>query len=295
MKAGIVPNLSKQNIYVVLTDLIKELLKNGIAVLLQKNIISKNEIPDDIYSSIEFLSDEDFFTKSDVILSVGGDGTMLHTAYEARKYDVPLAGINIGKLGFLAEVSINELDKFILDVKSEKFYVEERMTLKGCCTSCSVPEMFAVNDIVIDKGMWPKMIELTIQVDDEYVSTFAADGVIIATPTGSTGYSLSTGGPIVFPKSNSIIISPIAPHSLTMRPLVLSCSQNIKISVKSQSKSVQVNCDGQRVHQFETPTTIEIMQSDRPMKLLHTNANSYFEILREKLLWGLDVRKNNGN
>jgi NAD+ kinase len=136
------------------------------------------------------------------------------------------------------------------------------------------------------------MIELTIKVDNDYVSTFSADGIIVATPTGSTGYSLSTGGPIVNPKADAITISPISPHTLTMRPLVLSSNQKIEIQVRSP-ELVQVSCDGQRVHYFDSPVTLEIFKSNKPVRLIHSTKTNYFEILRNKLYWGLDIRKNN--
>lgn len=292
MNAGIVPNLSKKDIFKILDSLITKLTSAGIDVYLQKELDLPAEFYETIKNKITDCESDCFFSKSEIILSLGGDGTMLSTAYDARKYDVPLAGINIGKLGFLAEVNMADLDSFINSIKLKNYNVEDRMTIKAACPGVNNSNMFAVNDIVIDKGMWPKMIELTIFVDDEYVSTFTADGVIIATPTGSTGYALSTGGPIVFPKSSSIIISPIAPHTLTMRPLVLSSDQKINIRVTSQNKSFQVNCDGQRVHQFDAPGEISIEKSNRPLKLLHTKTSGYFEILREKLFWGQDIRQN---
>ncbi len=292
MTVGIVPNLAKNNILEILQKLVLKLAEFKFNILIQES----TELPDDIRNKImgftDFVNFSEFYSNSEIVFTLGGDGTMLSTAFESRNFDVPLVGINLGKLGFLAEINLDNFDKFIDDIKTGKTIIEERITLEAFCTECPLTNMFAVNDIVIDKGMWPKMIEITIKVDDEYVSTFSADGVIVATPTGSTGYSLSTGGPIVFPKAKSIIISPVAPHTLTMRPLVLSCEQKINITVNSQNKSVQVNCDGQRVNQFRSPASLQIGKSSRPMRLLHSKDNSYFSILREKLFWGLDVRQN---
>ena len=136
------------------------------------------------------------------------------------------------------------------------------------------------------------MIELKLQVDDDYVTTFSADGIIIATPTGTTGYSLSAGGPIVSPAADAIVVNPISPHTLTMRPLVLSSKQKIIVTVDSPYKTIQINTDGQRVHYYKPPSTIEIYKSDIPLKLVHTNKTNYFETLRNKLYWGLDIRNN---
>ncbi len=136
-------------------------------------------------------------------------------------YNKPVLGLNLGKLGFLVETDVAQMDSVIDLIKKKNYTIEERMVLSGYCIAHQTGELIAVNDLVIEKGGWPKMIELTAWVDDEYVTTFSADGLIIATPTGSTGYSLSTGGPIVAPTAKAITLSPISPHSLTVRPIVL--------------------------------------------------------------------------
>ncbi len=164
------------------------------------------------------------------------------------------------------------------------------MILEGRCYADEKVKLIGINDIVIDKGRWPKMIELAIKIDHEYVSTFSADGVILATPTGSTGYSLSAGGPVVSPQANAITLNPISPHMLTMRPLILPDSGMITATVDSLYETVQVNCDGQRVYYFKTPVTLEIFKSKDSIKLIQTRHKNYFEILRNKLFWGMDVR-----
>ena len=230
-----------------------------------------------------------------MIISIGGDGTMLATAFKAHKYDKPVLGVNLGKLGFLAEANLSRMDDFIEEIGRGRYKIDKRMVIESECCGHKVEKLYAINDIVIDKGGWPKMIELTIKVDEEYVTTFSADGLIIATPTGSTGYSISTGGPIVSPKTDVITLSPISPHSLTVRPLVLPGSQNISITAESLHKEIHVNCDGQRVFAFPPPLKLNIKKCDRPLKLVHTSLSSYFETLRTKLLWGIDLRKNSIN
>jgi len=242
---------------------------------------------DGVFKSIRELGES-----VDVIVSLGGDGTMLHTAYELRGSRAPLLGLNLGKLGFLAEFEMKDVPSLVKELKENTYVIEERMTLCGFNVDERNLELVAINDLVIDKGRWPKMIELTIKVDNDYVSTFSADGIIVATPTGSTGYSLSTGGPIVNPKADAITISPISPHTLTMRPLVLSSNQKVEIQVRSP-ELVQVSCDGQRVHFYNSPLTLEISKSNKPIRLIHSRETNYFEILRNKLYWGLDIRKNN--
>jgi len=244
----------------------------------------------------DFLSeDKQIYEKSDLIISIGGDGTMLSTAFHAQFYDKPVLGLNIGKLGFLAEVDISQMDIIIKEIKEGNYQIQERMVLTADCGICQTEKLYAINDIVIDKCGWPKMIEITARVDGEYVSTFSADGVIIATPIGSTGYSLSTGGPVVSPSVGAITLCPISPHSLTMRPLVLSSEQEIVIKADSPHSEIQISCDGQRVYHVPPPLEIKIVQSEKPLKLIHTSVTTYFETLRNKLLWGVDVRRNKIN
>ena len=246
-------------------------------------------------SNKSFLNIDNLCKKSDLIISIGGDGTMLATAYQAQFYDKPVFGINAGKLGFLVEAELSQLDLFIDEIKNGKYTIDERMIITAECMGHNVEKMYAINDFVIDKGAWPKIIELTIKVDGDFVTTFSADGLIIATPTGSTGYSVSTGGPIVNPKADVISLCPISPHSLNIRPLVLASNQEITITANSPYKDVHINCDGQRVFAFPPPITVKINKSKRPFKLVHTSINNYFETLRNKLMWGIDLRNKNGN
>jgi len=169
--------------------------------------------------------------------------------------------------------------------------IEERIALSAVCDCKGHNSLYAINDLVIDRGRWPKMIQIHLAIDGREVSSFSADGIIIATPTGSTGYSLSTGGPIVSPRSSSITISPISPHTLNMRPLVLSSNQKIDIKVYSPTK-IQVSTDGQRVHYYDSPLSLSVKKAENNIKLFHTKDFNYFELLRKKLFWGLDVRKN---
>jgi NAD+ kinase len=295
MVIGIIANTTKGNILDVVTSFTSKLKEKRIDYLLTRSIIeSRGKLK--LRSGGNFISeDAEVFKKSDVIISIGGDGTMLATAYKAHQYNKPVLGLNLGKLGFLVETDVTQMDSVIDILKKKKYSIEERMVLSGVCIGHQTGELVAVNDLVIEKGGWPKMIELTAWVDDEYVTTFSADGLIIATPTGSTGYSLSTGGPIVAPAAKAITLSPISPHSLTVKPIVLSSEQVIKLKANSPYKDVQVSCDGQRVFNFPPPLEIVIKKSDRPLKLIKTSLTTYFGTLRKKLLWGIDVRINKLN
>ena len=295
MLIGIIANITKENVFDVVSSFTSKLRKEKINYILTKSISEEK-------GKLKLKIDEDFLTeddevyeKSDIIISIGGDGTMLATAFKAHLFDKPVLGLNLGKLGFLVETDVAQMDSVIALLKKKKYTIEERMVLTGICDVPRSDKLVAVNDLVVEKGGWPKMIELTAWVDDEYVTTFSADGLIVATPTGSTGYSLSTGGPIIAPTAKAITLSPISPHSLTVRPLVLSSEQVIKLRADSPHREVQVSCDGQRVFYFPPPFEITIKKSGRPLKLIKTSLTTYFETLRNKLLWGVDVRVNKLN
>ena len=288
MKIGIIPNTSKENVSNLIRTIIEKLNSHSLTYFISSSI--SNEFDDEEIDSSLFLNNDDIFNVSDIIVSLGGDGTMLNTAFHARNYKVALAGVNFGKLGFLAEIDLSNLEDFLCYIKSGNYTTDERIALEGVSSSRPDEKLYAINDIVIDKGPWPKMIEITLKVDEDYVSTFSADGIIIATPTGSTGYSLSVGGPIVSPNADAITISPISPHTLTMRPLVVSTNQKISVEIRFPNRQVQVSCDGQRVYTYEAPVTIEITKSKNPVRLVHVPGTNYYQILRNKLFWGLDVR-----
>ena len=295
MTLGIVPNISKSDIVKIVIKIVDELVNAKIDYVICKSLESHEKEFTKTLRGSKFLPLKELISRSDMVVSIGGDGTMLRTAYEVRTTSTPILGLNFGKLGFLAEFDLDSFNEFVNDIKNENYIVAERMALIGSTNGSSDINLYAINDIVIEKGPWHKMIELTIKVDDDYVTTFSADGIIIATPTGSTGYSLSTGGPIVNPIADVITLSPIAPHSLSMRPLVISSKQKITVMVKSQHGKIQVSCDGQRAYSYDSPATVSIEKSNNPVRLIHSKKMDYFETLRSKLYWGLDVRKTNKN
>jgi NAD+ kinase len=290
MTIGIIANFNKEKVNEVVSSLIKKLKENGFDFLITNTLITERNSLTEKINKKYFLTDKSIYKKSDLIISIGGDGTMLATSYQAQFYDKPVLGINMGKLGFLAEANVDQLDTFINDIKNNRIQIEERMIIRGECIGHKIETLYAINDVVIERGGWPKMIELTVLVDGEYVTTFEADGIIVATPTGSTGYSISVGGPIVNPKADVITLSPISPHSLTVRPLVLPSDQEIVVKAKSLHNEVLINCDGQRVFAFPPPFEIKLTRSKRSFKLVHTSITSYFETLRNKLMWGIDLR-----
>ncbi|MGD1006179.1 MAG: NAD(+)/NADH kinase [Ignavibacteriaceae bacterium] len=295
MIIGIIANINKINVFEVVSALIKKLRTKELDFLLGDSLYAKRDLLEENIDKSTFINNDKLCEKADMIISIGGDGTMLATAYKAHQYDKPVLGINLGKLGFLAEANINQIDDFMEAIRRGKYKIGKRMVIETECCGHKVEKLYSINDMVIDKGGWPKMIDITIEVNGEYVTTFAADGIIAATPTGSTGYSISTGGPIVSPGADVITLSPISPHSLNIRPIVLPGNSEITIRANSLYKEIHVNCDGQRVFAFPPPLQIKIKKCERPLKLVHTSLSNYYETLRKKLLWGIDLRKNSLN
>jgi NAD+ kinase len=289
MKLGIVANITKENILEVVSSFTSKLKEKNIPYILTKSLFEANgKFKIELFEDI-IVNDDELYNEADIIVSIGGDGTMLNTAFNALKYDKPVLGLNIGKLGFLVEAELSQMDLIIDSLKNENYKIEERIVIQGEIFGYD-SEVIAFNDIVIDKGGWHKMIELAIWVDREYVTTFNADGLIVSTPTGSTGYSISVGGPIISPKADVITLSPISPHSLTVKPLVLPSNQEILVKADSLHKEVQVSCDGQRSYNIPPPMEILIKKSEKKLKLISTSLSTYFSTLRKKLLWGIDIR-----
>lgn len=293
MKIGISPNYLKHDIISFVHSLIVKLQKANLDFVLSDLVLKIKDVNKDHWKSYQLFKNDELADNCDVIVSIGGDGTLLQMAYNSRFSETPLLGVNFGKLGFLAEFEASKINELINYLKTEKLIIEKRLALDANSPNEEGNQFYAINDIVIDRGKFPKMIEITIEIEGEYVSTFSADGIIIATPTGSTGYSLSTGGPIVNPKANTITLSPISAHTLSMRPLVISSEQHIVIKAKSFFDDVHVICDGQRVSSLKSPAEIKITKSKYDLRLVHNIDKHYFQILRKKLYWGMDVRSLN--
>lgn len=293
MKFGLFPNTTKANIIIIVEEIVKMLEKYNHQVVICSTFNESQHLLSSTLKNKIYVKDEDILASCDFAVSIGGDGTMLNTAYRTINYSVPIIGLNFGKLGFLAEYNLNNLENVITDITKGNYFIEERMILEGECYCNKGNKFYAVNDFVVEKGQWPKMIEIELFVDENFVTSLLADGLIIATPTGSTAYSLSVGGPIVSPIADVITLSPISPHSLTMRPLVISAKQKIKIIAKSLQNFVQINSDGQRVENYETPAEFIFKKSEKTLKLVRPLTSNYYETLRTKLMLGYDVRNYN--
>ena len=235
---------------------------------------------------------ESFTDGVDVVLAFGGDGTLLDAAgiVAHSASDVPLVGVNLGRLGFLTEIDRSELTGTLDDVVHGRGRIETRVMLEGRVTSGSgAPELqrLALNDIVVTRSALSRMTEMDIAVDGHFVSHVKADGLIVATATGSTAYNLSAGGPIVHPSVDALVLTPIAPHTLTHRPLVLPGAASVELRpvVDPQSEAI-VTFDGQYGVPLGAGDVVQIRRAPRPLRLLRTSSRTYFDMLREKLKWG---------
>jgi NAD+ kinase len=226
----------------------------------------------------------------DLVVVLGGDGTLLSVAdcVASAGADVPILGVNFGSLGFLTEATLPELYTSLEAALSGEARVEDRLMLRAATVraGASLPEHLALNDVVITKAARARMTDLSVSVGDEFVTRVKADGLIVATPTGSTAYNLAAGGPIVQPVVDAIVLTPIAPHMLTNRPIVIPASSLVRVQpMMNERDELYVTFDGQAGYQLEAGDEVRIRCAERRVRLLRPSSRSYFEVLRQKLKW----------
>lgn len=227
---------------------------------------------------------------SDIALSIGGDGTFLRTAERIGNKGIPILGINTGRLGFLADVPAHDIDNALTEVYKNHYQVEERSLVQLTITDYDEEYICcALNEIAILKRDNSSMITLHVDIDGQYLNSYEADGLIIATPTGSTGYSLSVGGPIIAPLADNFVLSPVAPHSLTTRPLVITDNAQLDIEVHSRTDAFQVAVDGNS-YTLTTGHRLHIRKAPYKIKVVKRPGHTFYETLRDKLMWGADKR-----
>jgi NAD+ kinase len=240
------------------------------------------------FEEVETFTGCDF--EADFAISMGGDGTLLKTASRVRQKLIPILGVNIGRLGFLADVSAESIDETIEALYRGDYSVEDR-SLIHVETNGEPIEGYecALNDVAILKRDSASMISIRASINGEYLTTYQADGLIVSTPTGSTAYSLSNGGPIIVPRTGVILMTAVAPHSLNVRPIVLPDSAQIELTVRSRSHTFLVAIDG-RSGKLPEGTTLRLTRAPYTMKVVKRSSTRYFTTLREKMMWGADVR-----
>lgn len=232
--------------------------------------------------------DNDIPERADVIVVLGGDGTLISVARHVGARMKPILGVNLGSLGFLTEITQDETFATLERMVTGDYQVSSRMMLDAIVqrNGKEIARYSVLNDAVINKGALARIIDMEVWVDDSYLTTFKADGLIVATPTGSTGYNLAAGGPIVYPGINCLLISPICPHMLTNRPLIVAKTAVIRIEVKFQDQHVVLTADGQVGMPLKGGDVVELRQSQNRTLLVQSPSKDYFEVLRTKLRWG---------
>lgn len=223
-----------------------------------------------------------------LIIVLGGDGTLLSVARITFPFDVPILAVNLGSLGFLTEVSLPELYDTLEKVLKNDYQLEPRMLLEAFLHRHGeqIGKYHVLNDVVINKGGPARVVDLEVSVNDQPMTSYRADGLIIATPTGSTAYSLSAGGPIIHPSLNSLLLSPICPFALTNRSIVVPERSRIKVKLLTKNEDVHITLDGQEVCKMFVDDILEVRKAEAPVKLIQAPGKNYYQILRKKLYWG---------
>ncbi|MCX7983425.1 MAG: NAD(+)/NADH kinase [Bacteroidetes bacterium] len=293
MHFGIYGNVEKREIVPVVQLIIERFWERGIDFCISKPLASivRKVFPRTSYRTLNFVSDHKIASMCDIIISVGGDGTILRLARLVCKTGTPILGVNVGKLGFLAEVSVEELNECLDELLRGEYRIEKRSMLETTIGNEDFPER-ALNDVVINCSGSSRMISIQTFVNDDYLATFRGDGIIIATPTGSTAYALSNGGPIVQPSTEVLLISPICPHTLTVRTVVVPDNSTIRMRVEYAPAKVHVAIDGQPQTFIKSPVQVEVKKSNFYTSLVKRKNINYYDVLRRKLNWGKDVRTN---
>ncbi|MCF6201341.1 MAG: NAD(+)/NADH kinase [Hydrogenimonas sp.] len=223
--------------------------------------------------------------KSDILVSIGGDGTLISLTRRSYSFHKPILGINAGTLGFLADINPDEIDSFVKKLYTGEFRIDERMMIEGSISNRNGERLFySFNDIVISRPSISKMVNIDAYIDKKWFNTYYGDGLIVSTPTGSTAYNLAAGGPVTFPLTDAFILTPICPHSLTQRPLVMPA--DFEIEIKTPEKESLVIIDGQEQYEFGPDDTLTIRKAAIGARLIHRVERNYFDVLREKLSWG---------
>ena len=268
-----------------MTLLAEHLTKLGIEVLAGNDL--ELELP------VTRMNEAELARAADLIIAIGGDGTMLYAGSLARDTGVPLLGINRGRLGFLADVTPDEMINSVDLVLAGEYSIESRLLLEARLQTSTGTTITATgfNDVVLQRHGTGRMVDFEATIAGQFVNTHSGDGLIIATPTGSTAYALSCGGPIIEPKLDALVVVPICPHTLTDRPIVIAADQSIEIQLLERAETqAEVAVDGHAIGAIRPDDTLTISPSQNRVRLIHPPGYDFYEILRSKLLWGRDSR-----
>ncbi|MCF6348992.1 MAG: NAD kinase [Flavobacteriaceae bacterium] len=293
MKVGIYGQYYKGEAVSYIEILLKTLAQKNIEVIIEKNfynLIKANNFPEKKYQT--FSDHTDLDNSFEVMLTVGGDGTFLRAVTYVRDLNIPVLGVNIGRLGFLATIQKENISEAINLLTTKRYKVNERslLTVTTSQKNNDLSDLnFALNEVSVSRRNTTSMVTVETYLDDEYLTSYWADGLIVATPTGSTGYSLSCGGPVITPSTKSLVLTPIAPHNLNARPLVITDNTNIKLKIIAREKQALLSLDS-RTTTVDNHTEIFIKKAPFTLKTIQLSEQTFLKTLREKLLWGEDKR-----
>lgn len=277
MRIGLIVNHQKPLAKKVVREIINFACKNGIEVMLEEESAQKLNITR--YAT----KIEDLIKKANLIIALGGDGTLLRTARLIQAKGIPIMGINLGGLGFMTTFSAEESKQALVDFLNKNYREEMRMVLE--VTYQQKEKFFALNDCAINMADHCRIIEIMLNSNKQHICKLVADGVVVSTPTGSTAYSLAAGGPIVFPTMEAIIITPLSPHVLSARPLIIPSDEIITLQLTKTSENAIVTIDGQEQRPLNPNDKVTITKADFSIRLIAPHNKSYYEILRTKMKW----------
>jgi len=285
---GITGNSLKPEFPNIFKDVYQFLKNNNHEVWLSKTVYINSF--KDIFGLVPQKSLEEIGKVCDMILSIGGDGTILSTFRQIAHHEIPIFGIHIGGLGFLSETNQDNFKESLNSILSGNYITERRMSLKLNINDNPSLSHYSLNDIVIDNGSSPRTIQLHVYVSDHFLNTYTSDGIIFSTPTGSTAYSLSAGGPIITPNMNVIGVTPVCPHSLSARPIIISDKENIKVQFSEENVGMAVSLDGQIHIPIDYSHRVFIERSEFDALLVRLPTNDYYSTLRTKMGWSGNFR-----
>jgi len=280
-KIGIYAKKNHPDAEKIASDICERLKREQIEVFLEDSLAEQ-------IGQVNGYAGEEIPELVDLIIVLGGDGTLISVARRVAEQNIPIVGVNLGRLGFLTEITRDELPEMLEQLIADDYQVSDRMMLDALIhrNDKVVGKFTVLNDVVINKGALARIIDMETYVDGRYLTSYKADGLIISTPTGSTGYNLAAGGPIIYPDINSLLITPICPHMLTNRPIMVWSRSVIEIKVKFEDDVVFFPADGQIGHKLLPGDRVEVRRSESRTRLVSSPSKDYFEILRTKLSWG---------
>jgi len=286
-RIGIVAKQNHPEALTVVRNLAERLISKGIRVYVEKEMEFSLQLTQ-AKPLLNFIEPEELAAQTELVICLGGDGTLLRVARLAGDHEVPILGVNLGGLGFLTETTLNELDRVLEDVIRGAYKKDEREILKAAVIRRGekMAEFRVLNEAVINKGALARIIDIEVTIDGEHLTTFKADGLIFSTPTGSTAYNLSAGGPIVYPSLRCIIITPICSHTLTNRPIVIPNDVMIRALLKTRQQEVFLTLDGQQGFPLDFEDTVELQRAKSRIFLVKSPYRHYYAMLKEKLSWG---------